>query len=120
MDSETFLKVFDYRVEQLRKDMPYLTVEQARERYKALWNCCPIELHIDHFGILKELENQFPNFHIEGVTRKTYTINIGGTKPNWLTMKLLDMEPHNIVLSAFALSLLLMLLTTALIALVSP
>lgn len=78
--SKTFLKVFDRRVEELRIDMPQLTVEQARERYKALWNGFPIELHIDHFGILRELENRFPDFHIEGVTRKTHTINIGGMK----------------------------------------
>jgi hypothetical protein len=107
MDSETFVKVFHKRMEQLRSDIPNLTVEEARARYKALWHCCPVELHIDEFTLIRELEKQFPDFHIEGVNRRTFTIPVG-KKLNWLTSKLIKLTPAEFVLTAFSTALLIM------------
>jgi hypothetical protein len=71
-----FFEIFNKRREQLISDLDLITVEEARVRYKNLWSGCPTELHIDEFTIVKLLENKFPDFHIEGVTRKTYTISV--------------------------------------------
>ena len=108
MDSETFVKVFHKRMEQLRADMPNLTVEEARARYKALWHCCPVELHIDDFTLIKELEKQFPDFHIEGVTRRTFRIPVG-KKLNWLERRLIKLSPSDFVYAAFLTALSIML-----------
>jgi hypothetical protein len=71
-----FITIYEERCKQLLSDLPKLTVEEVRIRYKELWSGCPIELHIDNFSIIKKIENHFPNFHIEGVTKRTYIIDI--------------------------------------------
>lgn len=71
-----FITIYEERCKSLLSDLPKLTVEEVRVRYKELWSGCPIELHIDNFSIIKKIENHFPNFHIEGVTKRTFIIDI--------------------------------------------
>ena len=75
-DADKFLKLHEKRRQKLVDDIPYLTVEEARERYRLLFEGCPIELHIDDFSIIKILEKKFKDYHIEGVTKRTFKIKI--------------------------------------------
>lgn len=76
METKDFITIYKDRCSKLLSELSTLTVEEARGRYKGLWDGCPIELHIDDFSVIKELEARFPDFHIEGVTKKTYNITI--------------------------------------------
>jgi hypothetical protein len=74
--ADQFVDVYKKRYKSLETDLPKLTVEECRMRYRSLWDGCPIELHIDDFSLIKKIENHFPDFHIEGVTKMTFTIPI--------------------------------------------
>jgi hypothetical protein len=75
-NNNNFTEEYSRRVKELRNDLPNLTVEEVRYRYKKLWDGCPIELHIDDFSLINEIESKFPDFHIEGITKKTYNIPV--------------------------------------------
>ena len=81
MITNNFIKTYNDRCEALLSDLHNLTVEEARKRYKALWDGCPPELHIDDFSVIKKLESHFKDFHIEGVTKVTFSIPVSETKP---------------------------------------
>jgi len=75
-ENEEFIAIFNNRCNLLLSELEHLKVEEVRDRYKSLWNDCPVELHIDDFSVIKEIESRFSDFHIDGVTRKRFTIPI--------------------------------------------
>ena len=76
MMSKEFIHIFKNRCNLLLSELDHLRVEEVRVRYKSLWDDCPVELHIDDFSVIKEIESRFSDFHIDGVTRKIFTIPI--------------------------------------------
>lgn len=74
--SKEFIDIYNDRCKLLLSELGHLTVDEVRVRYKNLWDGCPAELHIHDFSVIKKIETIYPNFHIEGVTKKTFKIHI--------------------------------------------
>lgn len=73
--TDEFLLIYNEREKKLMEEYKTLTVETARKRFSDLFIDCPIELHIDPFGLMRMLENHFPDFY-NSSNKRVYTINV--------------------------------------------
>lgn len=77
--SDEFMEIFKERSDKLYNDYKNLTVEEARERFRRLFDDIPISISINPYGLRNILENHFPDFHIlgENGTKHIFKIPIG-------------------------------------------
>lgn len=64
--SDEFMEIYKKRSDKLYNDYKKLSVEETRERFSQLFDDCPIELHINPFGLTGKLEKHFSDWHILG------------------------------------------------------
>lgn len=72
---DEFLEIFKQRRDKLYNEYKNLTIEEAREEFKKLYDDCPISLHIDSLGLMDVLEKHFPKFW-DSTNSRQYTIPI--------------------------------------------
>lgn len=72
--SDDFMNIFREREKKLIEDLPNLKMFEAKQRFINLFNDCPIELHIDPFGLMEILKKQYSNWS-EGDRKYKITIN---------------------------------------------
>jgi hypothetical protein len=72
---DEFLEVYKQRVLNLYTKYENLTVEEARIKYRKLFDDCPVGLLINPFGLENDLKKHFPNFW-DSSNSRTYKIQI--------------------------------------------
>lgn len=78
---DEFEIIFKERSKKLYDNYKNLTVEEARLEFKKLFEDCPIELHINPFGLENVLKNHFPNFY-DSSNQRIYNISVGDISEN--------------------------------------
>ena len=72
--SDEFMVIFKERSNKLFEEYKTLTSEQIKKRFSELFDDCPIGLHIDPFGLINALNEQFPNWNGTGKGKRIYKI----------------------------------------------